>query len=782
GEPGPVGTISGAVVDAASGTALARATIALRNGGDSLLVTGAIAERDGSFSISGIGPGSYYARVSFVGYTPRLIDVAIRPGALDVALGTIALQPDPSLRNEVTVSARRQFMTQAIDRTIYKTADLLVADGGTAIDLLRNVPSVDVDATSRVSLRGNQNLVVHINGRPSLLTGDALTAFLQGLPADAIERIEVLPNPSAKYDPDGISGIINIVLKQHGNHGLSGGVNTSIGTHDNYTIGGNLGYRGGPWTISASYGFTYGTSNGSENRVQTDMRAALPTYQEKNSVSTEINRSHVLNGSIDYAIDNAQTLTLSAILNKRIESESGVNAYMDLDGGRQVTGRSRRGRDESHDAAGSDYRLGYKWAPEPGKHELSAEVRYRADRDPRLEHFVQENLAPDGSYEIGIPGRQRTSDVDDDHAVTIQADYARPLGNGRLEAGYKGDIETIGSDIASESIDSTSGIYHSDAGLDNTFAYDRRIQALYGSYGLESGGFGAQAGVRLEQAWTSFNLTTTKEAFDNNYFSIFPSAFISYKPSDALLFKASYSRRINRPDAGSLNPFDSFEDPLFRHVGNPALKPEYINSMEFSISHFTEKTTLALTPFYRQTLNSIGYFLRIDSSGVSTLTFENFGVSSSAGADLVGSAKIGEWLNAVGNLGAYRIVTDGSNVESGLSNDAFGWNGRINATVEIIPGFDFQGSYSYYAPIKIEGGVIAGRGTADVAVRRKLFDNRGALGLRVSDLFNTSGFNITHIDGGFTQELHRRWTSRVLDLTFRYSFGGSADQDMMNAE
>ncbi|MDB5033338.1 MAG: TonB-dependent receptor [Chlorobi bacterium] len=455
---------------------------------------------------------------------------------------------------------------------------------------------------------------------------------------------------------------------------------------------------------------------------------------------------------------------------------------MDLDGGGEVTGRSQRGRDEGHDAAGSDYRLGCKWVPEPGKHELSAEVRYTADRDPRMEHFAQQSLAPDGSHEIGMPQLQRTLHVDDNHAVTVQADYVRPIGDGKLEAGYKGDIETIGSDVTSESLDSITGAYRPDIGLDNTFAYNRKIHAIYGNYGLEIGGFGAQAGVRLEQAWTSFNLATTKEAFDNNYFSVFPSAFISYKPSDELQLKASYSRRINRPDAGSLNPFSGYDDPLFRHVGNPGLRPEYINSMECGISHFTERTTLGLTPFYRQTLNAIRYFLRIDSGGVSTLTFENFGVSTSAGADLVATAKLGEWLNAVGNLGAYRIVTDGSNVESGLSNDAFGWNGRVNATIEIIPGFDFQGSYSYYAPIRIEGGRIDAFSTADFAVQKKLFDNQGKLGLRVSDLFNTAGFNITHIDGGFTQELHRKWTSRVVDLTFMYSFGSGADQDTMNME
>ncbi|MDB5033382.1 MAG: TonB-dependent receptor [Chlorobi bacterium] len=797
GGQGGAGSVSGTVIDGVGvdNQPLPSATVALHNAADSSLLTGAIAERNGSFSIAGIRPGHYYARFSFVGYAPRFVDLVITPASPEVSLGNIVMHPDSTIRNEVTVTVRRQFMTQAIDRTIYKTADLLVANGGTASDVLRNIPSLDVDADGKVSLRGNQNVVVHINGRPSMLSGDALAAFLRGLPADAIERVEVIPNPSAKYDPDGMSGIINIVLKQEGNRGLSGGVNTSIGTSSNYSIGGNLSYGAGPLGIFVNYGFNYGEPLSTGTRAQTNMLVSPWTYLDQSTTETSINRSHVFNGSADYAISKSQTLSFSTILNNRNNDEDNRNFYTNLDSARLVTGRYQRGSGQTNQAFSTDYRLGYKLVIEPSKHELSAEARYNGSRRERGESNMQEDISPDGSHEIGVTQRQRTDEVDRNHTVTMQIDYTRPIGaNGKLEAGYKGDIESIANDFASESFDSTVGAYRPDVALTNSFIYDRKIHAVYGNYGHEIGNFAAQIGVRVEQAWTTFNLTTTKESFDNNYFSVFPSAFVTYKPVDELQIKASYSRRINRPDTRSLNPFGGYEDPLFRHIGNPQLKPEYINSVELGISHFTEKTMLSLTPFYRQTTNMIQHFSRTDTNGVTTLTFENFDVSSSSGADLVGSLKVGEWLTMLGNLSAYRIVTDASNVEVGLGNDAFGWNGRISATVEIIPGLDFQGSYNYRGPIAIEGGRIESFSMADFALQKKLFDNQGKLGLRVSDPFNTSGFNIVRTDGGFTQESRRKWASRVVYLTFNYSFGGggarrerggqrpSGDQDMMNME
>ncbi|MEP7220734.1 MAG: outer membrane beta-barrel protein, partial [Bacteroidota bacterium] len=515
GQQGGAGSVSGTVIDGASNQPLSSATVALHNAADSSLLTGAIAERNGSFLIAGIRPGRYYARFSFVGYAPSFVDLVISPASPEIVLGNIVLRLDSTNRNEVMVTAQRQFMTQAIDRTIYKTADLLVANGGTASDVLRNIPSLDVDADGKVSLRGNQNVVVHINGRPSMLTGDALAAFLRGLPADAIERVEVIPNPSAKYDPDGMGGIINIVLKQEGNRGLSGGVNTSIGTSDNYSIGGNLSFGDGPWGIFANYGFNYGAPLSSSTRFQTNLRVTPATYLDQSSSQDGINRSHVFNGSVDYAISKAHTLSFSTILNNRNNDEDNLNSYANLDSARLVTGRYQRGNGQNSRAFSTDYRLGYKWTLEPSKHELSAEARYNGSRRERGESNMQEDLSPDGSHEIGITDRQRTDEVDRNHTITMRVDYTRPIGDGgKLEAGYKGDIESITNDFASETFDSTLGAYRPDVALTNSFVYDRKIHAVYGNYGHEIGDFAAQIGVRVEQAWTTFNLTTTKESFD----------------------------------------------------------------------------------------------------------------------------------------------------------------------------------------------------------------------------------------------------------------------------
>jgi hypothetical protein len=217
GAPGAGGTIAGTVVDSATGEPLRVATVAIFSAIDSTMITGALTERDGGFSIAGLRPGSYYARISFLGYALRFVEgISISRGEPNVTLGRIELSPDAVKGQEVSVTARRDFMTVEIDRTSYKAADMPVAAGGNATDVLRNIPAIEVDVDGNVSLRGNQNVVVLLNGRTLSMSGDALTSFLQNLPANSIDRIEVIPNPSAKYDPEGMSGIINIVLKEQG--------------------------------------------------------------------------------------------------------------------------------------------------------------------------------------------------------------------------------------------------------------------------------------------------------------------------------------------------------------------------------------------------------------------------------------------------------------------------------------------------------------------------------------------------------------------------------------
>jgi outer membrane receptor protein involved in Fe transport len=399
-------------------------------------------------------------------------------------------------------------------------------------------------------------------------------------------------------------------------------------------------------------------------------------------------------------------------------------------------------------------------------------VRYSGERDDDFESHNERHYSINGSAVDETPDRQ-TVDLDErERDLALQIDYIRPIGIfGRLETGYKGTLETLDNDLYSESFDYGVGEFRPDANLNNTFTYDEQIHAVYAQVAREFGPFSVQAGLRAEQAITTFNLTTTGESFDNDYFSLFPSAFVTYKPSEWQQFKATYSRRINRPGTWALNPFDDYDDPLFRRVGNPYLQPEYTNSFEIGYNQFTKETSLSISPYYRYTSDAFQRVERLDSNGASVLTWDNYASNESYGLEVIGSLRLGEWLNAYANFNAYRYQTDGSNLTEDLSSSDVSWSARGNATVTLPFDLSFQLSYFYRAPFDISGGQISSHSSANLAISQRFLDRRATVSLRISDLFDESGFSVWRETEQYYQESNRRWQSRQLNLSFSYNFG-----------
>lgn len=763
------GSVQGSVVDATTKTPLASATVALWRAADSTLVTGAIATDEGAFSISALKQDDYYLQVSFIGYeTLTVSDVVVNAASPHVDLGKLALGEDRTVLEEVEVTAERHFMEVEVDRTVYNTKDQIVSSGGSASDVLQNIPSVEVDIDGKVSLRGNQNVAVMINGRPSPMTSEALASFLQGLSGEMVERVEVIPNPSAKYEPDGMAGILNIVLKKNTDLGVSGGFSAGMGTQDNYNASGNINYMKGKFNVFANYGFRYG-SRASYGSLYRENRYFDPyTYLDQAEEGTSDRWSHNLNTNIDYKLSDKNTLSFMSILSTRPSQELEVNDYLELDESQDPTGSFRRISEADESDYSFDQALSFRRVIEPGRDEFFVEARFDTEREKERsslnEYFAEGEEAP--SYSQSNQVNSKT------YSGFLQADYTKSVKEtGKLEAGFRSTYRRLNNDLYSETLDHDSGSFIPDLDLNNTFVYDEQVHAAYGIYGQDFGKFSGKLGFRLEQALTDFNLETTQETFNNNYFSVFPSAFLVYSLTETNQLKASYSKRVNRPRSRMLNPFSNFDDPLNRRVGNPYLKPEYIHALEVGYTRFTERTSLTLTPYFRRTTNRIRRHLTVDENGVSTLTFENFDTSDSWGLESIGTFQIRGKVNAFVSFNAYRIVTDGSNVDASLSNDAFGWTTRLNATYTVRPGLDLQASYFYRAPLDIEGGRMGSFSAANIAIRQKLLGDQASVSLRVNDVFDTMGMNFWREDSNFYQEMSRSWGSRMAMVTFTYNFG-----------
>ncbi|MEM1128106.1 MAG: TonB-dependent receptor [Bacteroidota bacterium] len=767
------GVISGQVLDDETGEPIVTAAVAIWRVRDSTLVTGGITNAEGQFNIEGLLPGRYWAHISFLGYASQdLEDIALNPrgGSMTADLGAVRLVVDAAALDEVEVTAERELLQIGIDRTVYNTKDQPAFAGGNASEVLQNIPSIEVDIDGNVSLRGNQNVAIQINGRPVQMNGEMLAGFLQSLPADAVERVEVIPNPSARYEPDGMSGIINIVLAQDAEIGISGGITAGFGTLGDYNASGNIGIGKGPLNARVNYGFRNNARpiDGAlfrENRFRDPL-----TFLEQDDDGDRGGFSHVLGTDIDYRLTKSSTLSFSGLVSLRNGDNASRELFTELDAGRDVTRSYIRSNDDDGEDLRMDYTLAFKRTITPREHELNVEARWESEWEDDFGTFLQEDLA--GTSRL-VTANEQESEDEQTHEGSFQVDYFRPLLGGKFETGYRGSLRRLDNNFFAAELNLDSQVLDPRTDLNNDFIYDEQVHAVYGIMNREFGKLGIQAGVRLEQALTDFDLRTTNETFDNDYFSVFPSAFLTYSLSETRSLRASYSKRINRPRTRQLNPFVSISDPLNLRVGNPRLLPEYVHSIEASFVQFTRSASLTLTPYYRYTTDVIERIQTIDDVGVTTLTFENFSSNDSYGAEVIGSYRRGQRFSSFVNFNAYRVVTNADNVDGNLSNNAIGWSARINGSFTLRDGLALQAFYFYRAPLDIGQGRIDAFQFANLSIRQQFAmpGGQGSLSLRANDIFDTMGFSLWRDAPEFYQSFDRRWGARAASLVFTYNFG-----------
>ncbi len=766
------GRIQGHVVDAQTKETIETATVAVWRTADSTLATGAIAEDGGRFDIQGLRPGRYYVTVTFIGYVPKRINnITINTERLNIDLAEVTLTPATSVLDEVQVTADRTQMEVHIDRTVYTVKDQLVATGGSATDVLKNIPAVEVDVDGKVSLRGSQNVAIMINGRPSQMSPDMLAAFLEGLPANSIDRVEVIPNPSARYDPDGMSGILNIVLKRDTNIGVNGNLTAGLGTQDNYSASGMLALGRGPVGLRVNYGLRTGKRISEGDRFNEYRQAGPADFLQTFNTGENTSFSHNLNFNLDYRLNNKSSFSGFGTLSSRNSNGDELTTYEEMNDLRALVRNYERFSGRDGGEVSGEVGLNFKSVIKPAAHELSAEFRYETEVEQDEHEYRQEFLR--AATGVLPPSLLENTDQDEDSGdMVLQADYMRPLGaDTRMEAGYKGLVDRLNSSLYNQDFNPATGLWTPDATENNEFVYDQQVHAVYGILGHQLGKVGMQVGLRAETAITTFDLKTTREAYDNNYTSLFPNAYVSYQFTPLTSLRLSYSKRIQRPHTRMLNPFSPNEDPLFRRVGNPYLKPEYIHAFEANLSTNKEKYSLTVSPYYRHSVDLMRHYTSMDAAGVTTLSFANLATSDSYGAEFIGSLRPSSRINMFASFNLYQISTDGTNVEASMTNQALGWGARANANIVITPTLDAQIMYFYRAPMKIEQGHMGAFAMSNIALRQRLMGNKASLTLRVNDLFDQMAFTMWRDTPQYYLSTNRYGNARTLQLALQYNFG-----------
>lgn len=770
--PAANGEVRGKVVDAKSDAAIARASVSLRPKGATAIVAGAIANADGAFRVQGLRPGVYTARITFIGFAPLTQDVTISNDAPVANVGVVKLSPVAVALSAVAVTEERATVTIEPDRNAYKAKDV-APSAGNASEVLDAVPSVQVDGDGKVSLRGNENVVVQINGRPTPIRGTQLAAYLKTLPANVIDRVEVIPNPSAKYDPEGMAGIINIQLKQNVDLGVSGGLNLGFSNADRYNGSTNLGYQSGPFTTFMNVGAMTDRRSvvGINARERYDAVRNLMSVTDQDIASAASNGGQNVNATVDYKLTSRDVLSQALAFNHRSGTDASVSAYSELNGAGALLDRYDRPRNSEVSGWMVDYDVSLKRTFEPRRHEWSGEVRFNRAHDQDFSSFWRQ--APGVSAVPHLEGEDNDNDALT-KTFTAQTDYVRTLApRTKLETGYKGNARWLDREFLVRKDSLGTGNW-TRSRLSNDFAFDENVQAAYAVLSQGVRKFDLQAGLRAEYASRTFNLSNGADRYPYAYKSLFPSGVVMYNKSDAVQMKASYSRRIRRPGTQELNPFPQFFDVQNLFIGNPNLSPEYTDAIELGLTRNMPKGTVQVSPFYRHTSNIIRVDINptdvIEGREVTSISFRNLATSSSWGADMNGSVRLGPKFNGFGGFNVFKMVTDGGST-SAVGSDAVTWMARVNGTSELTKTLMLQASYMYRAPMKIERGRFEAQQMTNVAIRKKLKGDQASVTLRVNDPFNTGMLRVRAGDDKVIQVTERNFGSRMAFLAFQYNYG-----------
>ena len=766
------GEIRGRIVAIGTGQVITSGSISVRRATDTSFVVGASADSAGSFHVTGLEPGRYALRIRALGFAPLVrSDVTISREHPLADLGTLTLSAFAVKLESQVITGERQDVALSPDRNSYSTKNMTTASGGTAVDVLRNVPSVEVDGNNNVTLRGNANVVVQINGRASPLSGEQLAQFLAQIPASTVTRVEVATNPSAKNDPEGTAGIINIVLNQQADAGLSGGLNASTGTTRQANLSGNIGRQSGPLTLylSASLYRDHRNINGSSDR--TNLAIPVPAFVESHSDGHAQPRFQSMTFRSQYKPTENDAFSADAMLSGGRFARENTAFYSDLDAERGVIGLFNQGNAQVWRSFSQNYTVAYHKTAGPSLTILSTELRYSNDNNSNDNHLYGELLQADTSTGSAMPPWEHDTSHDHVPAWNLQTDYTHPWGTGtKLETGFKGTARSTGDNSTVAYLDSLSGVYTPDPSRANMFDYHERIGAVYAVLSQQIGKVQTQGGLRLEEATTRFTLPVLGQSYDNRYSSAFPSAILSYNFTDMRQVKLSYSRRISRPNPWQLSPIVNRNDA--RHVfhGNPTLNPEYTDAMEISFQDTRSWGSVQINPYLRKTAHAVRFIQTIDSTGTSVATFDNVASTLVTGTDLNVTYRH-SWLTLFGGGSIYHYSSDASNLAGNLSTHSVVWNTRVNATIKLNPVTDLQTFANYRAPSATEGGSQTAFVFMNFALRRKLWGDKGSVTLRVADPFNLMQYGFRTADGRVIELNTQHFGQRAVFVAMSRTFG-----------
>lgn len=726
-------------------------------------------DTEGNFVFENLTSGIWILKSSFIGYDIKDTALTIAPEQKKANAGTIKLTSSATNLKEVTVTAEQQKTVEfSIDKKIYNVGQDINAGSGSASDVLRNIPSVQVDIDGNVSLRGSGNILFLVNGKPAPQFGKNAAEALQNFPASSIERIEVITNPSAKYKPDGTGGIINIVLKENTRQGMNGSLTLNAGNSDRYNGNISLGYKPGKLNMYGTFGLRQNTHmrNASDYRDYLDStETAMSFYSEDNAAKGKsISQSAVF--GIDYELDSSNTISFS-----------GNYFHFDVDrdntSGRKLSDKNNillqdyeRFSNLQIDETEMEGTLAWEHKFKKEEHALALELVGVIQDEHEYSYNSMKYFYPSPSSSADNIFLDKK-----DNPAEIVLDYTNPISEDAvIEAGYLGTFNYIDVNNHLESYDSLTNEYIKDNSTSYIFKYTDIVNAVYATWEQSIEDFGFILGLRGEHASLNGNVPTIDSSFSNEYFSLYPTAHLKYE-MDNMELGLSYSRRVNRPDGDELNPFPEYDDPSNMHAGNPKLLPEYIHSAELGAEIKTKSVSFLPTFYYRYTYNGFTTVTKQINDSVLLTTEENLSNDQEAGLELIFSGRVAKWLsgNLSGNI-FYKQI-DASNLGYSKNKSTFSFSNNLNLNITATKSTMFQLSCNYRSEELTPQGKYLPNFSMNLGAKQEFFRNKLALVVTLNDVFKSQKYESVMSSSELKQTTMRSRDSRILFIGLKYRFG-----------
>ncbi len=762
-------SLTGQVFDANEKVPIEYANIIIYTVKDSNQVTGTISKKDGKFILSGIKPGNYYIDIQFIGYNKKRINnITIGQAQRTIDLGKIYIQPAAINLQNVVVEGNRSPVTYQIDKKVIDVSQMATSISGSATDVLENVPSVTVDIDGNVSLRGSSSFTVLIDGKPSVMDAQDI---LQQIPASSIETIEIITNPSAKYDPEGNAGIINIKLKKEKNLGWGGVVNANAGVNDKY--GGDFIFENKSSDFSYNFGLNYNRRffPGSSMEEKQFGLSSGTSFINSDGSRERGRISFGVRGGFDFNFNESNSLSLGMRYGSRSGKHNSTLKYTQWSTAdpQQILYKSINNSDRSGDYYALNLNYQHKF-PLKG-HELSAEL-FGSHRNSD-ESSISEDIKDSGQF-----SGKKTTESGPSTEFRGKLDYTLPLGeNSKFEAGSQGEMDLSDESNGLSDYNSTTGSYEFQPLYSNDTKYNRSELAIYSIYADQFNNLGVQIGARTEYTYRTIELKKTGQSFSIDRWDFFPSIHSSFKFAEGSQLMASYTRRIDRPHGWALEPFFTWQDANNVRKGNPGLQPEFIDSYELGFQTFFGQVTMSNDFYYRVNHNTIDRVRTVYAENVTLNTFENVGNDYSLGSEFMFTFDpVKPWnVNLMGNIYDYRIK--GNLYGEPFERQSFNWRIRMNNSFKLFASTMIQLNARYNSPSVSSQGTRKGYFSTDLAIKQDLLNRNISLTLQVRDLLNTARWEFTSTGQDFYSSSRFSREAPMVMLNVKFNFNNYKDNE-----